>query len=111
MHDDLVSQINCIGPFDVLVYAYLKEELINCPYSNEAKHLQKTENLMKFIKLMDELLISDSKLGKTLIKNNKITVKKEEWADVEKYSIKNQGRNEWSQYSILPFSWLPEFLM
>ena len=43
-----------IEPFDILVYAYLKEELINCANSNESKHLQKQKNLMKFVKFMDQ---------------------------------------------------------
>lgn len=46
-----------LSGFDILVYAYLKEALVNTSQSSEAAHLKSCENLMWFVKYMD--LITD----------------------------------------------------
>ena len=40
--------------FDILVYAYLKEELINNQDSAETQHLKQVKNLMGFVSYMDK---------------------------------------------------------
>ena len=43
-----------ISSFDILVYAYLKEELVNTPDSSEVKYLkQKFANLLQFVAHFD----------------------------------------------------------
>lgn len=45
-----------ISSFDILVYAYLKEELVNTPDSSEVKFLRLNfKELAKFVDFMDEL--------------------------------------------------------
>ena len=42
-----------ISSFDILAYAYLKEELVNTEDSGPVCHLKKQKDLMNFIKNMD----------------------------------------------------------
>lgn len=45
-----------ISSFDILVYAYLKEELVNTLDSSEIKFLRLNfKDLVKFVEFMDEL--------------------------------------------------------
>tara|TARA_B110000285_G_scaffold158877_1_gene177275 strand:+ start:96 stop:314 length:219 start_codon:yes stop_codon:yes gene_type:complete len=45
-----------ISSFDILVYSYLKEEMINTPDSSEVKYLkQEFLELVNFVEYMDSL--------------------------------------------------------
>ena len=50
------NEIPGLSSFDIFVYAYLKEALINTRESPQVKHLQSKKNLMWFVEYIDALV-------------------------------------------------------
>lgn len=88
-----------LSSFDILVYAYLKEELVNTPCSPEVSHLkQKFPNLLKFVEFIYECLeLPYLKLHKS--DQNKLNNLVADQAEIRK--IKKEKLNQFYEYKDL----------
>lgn len=75
-----VNALPRLSSFDILIYAHLKEELVNTSHSSEAKHLESCKNLMWFVSYMDLIIdyrrntVPQSEIGeeKSLLQKSKV---------------------------------------
>jgi len=62
IHDNIVDSMELnpvirLSSLDLVVYAYLKEELVNTEDSPEVVHLKENyKNLIRFVEFMDEII-------------------------------------------------------